>query len=166
LRSRTLDDEESFDVSPIPFARTSVLHSFKHFVDTAIRRAGWCLVECPECGAEPGKACTGIKVIKRKRSKIAVHDRRQKAAKAKGLGGIGWHTFRHTYRSLLSACGTPLDVQKELMRHAELRTTMDYGGAPMANKRAANGKVVAMLVRETQREVEEGQEAEERLAGD
>jgi hypothetical protein len=23
-----------------------------------IRRAGWCLVECPECGAAPGVACT------------------------------------------------------------------------------------------------------------
>jgi hypothetical protein len=33
------------------------------------------------------------------------------------------------------------------MRHAELRTTMGYGGAPIENKRAANSKVVTMLLR-------------------
>ena len=83
-----------------------------------------------------------------------MHGARKRAAEAAGLGSIGWHTFRHADRSLLSAAGAPLDVQKELMRHAELRTTMGYGGAPMANKREANSKVVTMPARRTQREEE------------
>jgi len=31
---------------------------------------------------------------------------------------IGWHTFRHSYRSWLDETSAPLTVQKELMRHA------------------------------------------------
>lgn len=34
-----------------------------------------------------------------------------------GIGHIGWHTFRHTFRSLLDETGAPLKVQQELMRH-------------------------------------------------
>jgi integrase len=36
-----------------------------------------------------------------------------------GLGNIGWHTFRHTYRSWLDASGAPMGVQQKLMRHAQ-----------------------------------------------
>ena len=115
-----------------------------------IRRAGWCLVACPECGAAPGAACMVAKQGKGKTFAIAVHDSRRDLATKKGLGSIGWHTFRHTYRSLLSAAGTALDVQKELLRHAELRTTMKYGGAAMENKRSANTKVVTMVLRRSQ----------------
>ncbi len=32
-----------------------------------IRRAGWCLVECPECGAVPGVRCGGFPVKRHKR---------------------------------------------------------------------------------------------------
>src|SRR5579872_2444107 len=43
---------------------------------------------------------------------------------------IGWHTFRHTYRSWLDASGAPLKVQQELMRHTSITTTMNvYGKA-------------------------------------
>jgi len=35
---------------------------------------------------------------------------------------IGWHTFRHSYRSWLDETGAPLTVQKELMRHASIQT--------------------------------------------
>jgi integrase len=111
-----------------------------------IRRAGWCLVKCPECGAAPGLACTGIKVIKRKRSKIPVHDARRAFAVANKLGSIGWHTYRHTYRSLLSGTEAPLDAQQKLMRHAQLSTTMEYGDTPMENKRKANSKVVKIVL--------------------
>jgi|SRR5271155_1114608 integrase len=61
---------------------------------------------------------------------------------------LGWHTFRHTYRSLLDATGAPVGVQQKLMRHAQVSTTMDvYGNALMESKRAANAKVVALLLR-------------------
>lgn len=65
-----------------------------------------------------------------------------------GLGdGLGWHTFRHSYRALLDATGAPLGVQQRLMRHADIGTTMNvYGGAYMNEKREAHGKVVQMLL--------------------
>jgi integrase len=51
----------------------------------------------------------------------------QKAAKAAGIGGLGTHSLRHTYRSWLDSVGTPIGVQQKLMRHADVRTTMQYG---------------------------------------
>jgi integrase len=39
-------------------------------------------------------------------------------------------------------------VQQKLMRHADIRTTMNiYGGAFMESKRDANSKVVRMALR-------------------
>lgn len=64
-----------------------------------------------------------------------------------GLGTIGWHSLRHSYRSWLDATGAPLGVQKDLMRHAAIATTMNvYGGAMTEDKRIANGKVVRMIL--------------------
>jgi integrase len=64
------------------------------------------------------------------------------------LGDIGWHTFRHTYRSWLDSVGTSMGVQQKLMRHAQIATTMNvYGDAMMESKRAANSKVVQMVLR-------------------
>jgi len=70
------------------------------------------------------------------------------AAEAAGLGtGIGWHTFRHTYRTLLDETGAPMKVQQELMRHASIQTTMNvYGQALSSTKRQANSKVVQMVL--------------------
>jgi integrase len=65
-----------------------------------------------------------------------------------GLGPIGWHTFRHTYRSWLDETGAPMKVQQELMRHASIQTTMNvYGQAMPSSKREANGKVVEMVLK-------------------
>jgi integrase len=59
---------------------------------------------------------------------------------------MGWHTFRHTYRTLLSTTGAALDVQRDLMRHASITTTMDvYGGTLPEPLRAANAAVVSMI---------------------
>jgi len=64
-----------------------------------------------------------------------------------GIGQIGWHTFRHTFRSLLDETGAPLKVQQELMRHADIRTTMNiYGRAMEKSKREAHGKVVRLVL--------------------
>jgi integrase len=38
---------------------------------------------------------------------------------------IGWHTFRHTYCTLLKAVGADIKVMQELLRHASSRVTMD-----------------------------------------
>src|SRR5712672_1550707 len=38
---------------------------------------------------------------------------------------IGWHTFRHTYSSLLAATKADIKVMQELLRHASSRVTLD-----------------------------------------
>ena len=64
-----------------------------------------------------------------------------------GLGRIGWHTFRHTYRTLLDETGAPMKVQQELMRHANIQTTMNvYGFAMLESKRSANSKIVRLVL--------------------
>ena len=75
--------------------------------------------------------------------------RREAATKA-GFGGIGWHTFRHKYETLLRKANTSLDVQQRLMRHADIRTTTQYGEVPMENQRVANSQAVRpFLVRKS-----------------
>lgn len=67
------------------------------------------------------------------------------AAKAK-IGNIGWHTFRHMYSPLLHALGTTPAVQKELLRHADIQTTLNIcTQAVSAEKREAASRVVKAL---------------------
>jgi site-specific recombinase XerD len=42
-----------------------------------------------------------------------------------GIGKIGWHTFRHTYSTMLPSAGTDIKVPQELLRRANIRTTMN-----------------------------------------
>jgi integrase len=71
----------------------------------------------------------------------------QPAARRAGVSKeIGWHTFRHTYSSLLAESGHDVKVVQELMRHAKVSTTMEiYTHARMAKKREAQSKVVDVL---------------------
>jgi integrase len=66
-----------------------------------------------------------------------------------GVPGLGWNSLRHLYRSLLGQLDTPLEVQKNLMRHSRIKTTIDtYGGNSKTEvMRPANAKVVDMLTR-------------------
>jgi integrase len=69
------------------------------------------------------------------------------AAEKVGLGRIGWHTFRHSHSSLLHALGVDLKVQQELLRHADIWTTMNiYTHAVPAALREANSKVVRLVL--------------------
>ena len=64
-----------------------------------------------------------------------------------GVGKVGWHTFRHTYSTMLRAIGTDVKVQQELLRHADIQTTMNvYTQAVSEAKRDANSKVVRMVL--------------------
>jgi len=65
-----------------------------------------------------------------------------------GLGkGIGWHSFRHTYSSMLRHLGVDVKVQQELLRHADIRTTMNtYTQAMPTALREANSKVVRLVL--------------------
>jgi hypothetical protein len=59
---------------------------------------------------------------------------------------MGWHTFRHSYRSWLDETGAPMKVQQELMRHTSIQTTMSvYGRAMTETKRRANSQVVGLV---------------------
>jgi len=71
-----------------------------------------------------------------------------KAGLRAGLGAnVGWHKLRHTSRAWLDKAGAPLGVQKDLMRHANIGTTMNvYGGALPEEQRRANSAVVGMVI--------------------
>jgi integrase len=59
---------------------------------------------------------------------------------------IGWHTFRHTYSTLLRSTGAELKIMQELLRHSTIRVTLDtYTQAVTAEKRTAQAAVVALL---------------------
>jgi integrase len=60
---------------------------------------------------------------------------------------IGWHTFRHSFGTLLKANGEDVKTVQELLRHANSRITLDvYTQAVTSTKRAAQSKVVRMMV--------------------
>jgi integrase len=60
---------------------------------------------------------------------------------------IGWHTFRHSFDTLLKANGEDVKTVQELLRHANSRITLDvYTQAVNSHKRAAQSKVVEMMV--------------------
>jgi integrase len=69
---------------------------------------------------------------------------------------IGWHTFRHTYSTLLRSVGTEFKVMQELLRHSSLRSTMDiYTQAVTPAKHAAQAAVLSLVFpAELRREVE------------
>jgi integrase len=69
---------------------------------------------------------------------------------------IGWHTFRHSFGTLLKANGEDVKTVQELLRHANSRITLDvYTQAVNSNKRAAQSKVVTMMVSDVGQEREE-----------
>lgn len=71
----------------------------------------------------------------------------QIAARAAGIPEFGTHSLRHTYRSWLDAVGTGIAVQQRLMRHADVRTTMNvYGDVVTDEMREAHSKVVRMAL--------------------
>lgn len=71
----------------------------------------------------------------------------ERAATEAGIGHLGTHAFRHTYRSWLDAVGTPIAVQQKLMRHSDIRTTMNiYGDVVTDEMGQAHSKVVGLAL--------------------
>jgi site-specific recombinase XerD len=59
---------------------------------------------------------------------------------------IGWHTFRHSYSTLLRSVGTEFKVIQELLRHSTLRSTLDvYTQAITPAKHAAQAAVLSLV---------------------
>ena len=70
------------------------------------------------------------------------------AAYRAGIGKVGWHTFRHSYETLLNSHGTDLKVQQELMRHANIQTTLNvYAQAVSEKKREAAKNIAKSLLK-------------------
>ena len=71
----------------------------------------------------------------------------ERASKEAEIGHLGAHSFRHTYRSWLDAVGTPIAVQRKLMRHSDIRTTMNiYGDVVTDEMGQAHSKVVGLAL--------------------
>src|ERR1700738_2738812 len=90
------------------------------------RKADWVFASPQKAGELPA------------RSTAVLENHLKPGAKTAGLGsGVGWHTFRHTYSSMLRQLGVDLKMQQELLRHADVRTTMNvYTQAVSEQKRA------------------------------
>lgn len=68
-----------------------------------------------------------------------------KLAEAKITKRVNWHTFRHSYSTLLKSNGEDIKTVQELLRHSSSRVTMDvYTQAIDSKKRDAQSKVVQM----------------------
>jgi integrase len=69
----------------------------------------------------------------------------ERASKAAGIGHVSSHAFRHTYRSWLDAVKTPIAVQQKMMRHTDIRTTMNIYGDVVTDEMSTAGLRVAEL---------------------
>jgi integrase len=69
----------------------------------------------------------------------------ERASKAAGIGHVSEHAFRHTYRSWLDAVKTPISVQQKMMRHTDIRTTMNVYGDVVTDEMSTAGLKVAEL---------------------
>ena len=59
---------------------------------------------------------------------------------------FGWHTFRHTYSTLLRSAGTEFKVMQELLRHSTIRSTLDlYTQAITSAKQNAQAAVMSLV---------------------
>ena len=61
---------------------------------------------------------------------------------------LGWHTLRHSYRTLLDISGAEPSIQRGLMRHADIRTTMQhYGVMQFPRLQEAHARAVDLTIR-------------------
>jgi integrase len=69
-----------------------------------------------------------------------------RAREAGIVSRFGWHSFRHTYSTLLRANHADVKVMQELLRHASSRVTLEtYTQAITAQKREAQSSVVNLI---------------------
>lgn len=77
----------------------------------------------------------------RSQESILAHQLKPAAVRT-GIGKIGWHTFRHSYSTMLRGAQVDLKVQQELLRHSTIQSTMNiYTRAIPKEKREANSLV-------------------------
>src|ERR1700694_3497242 len=90
-------------------------------------------------GAKRGKQPVWLSAVMR--------DYIQPSARKLGINKkVSWHTFRHTFSTLLKGNGEDVKVVQELLRHSTAKMTLDtYTQALSPQKRAAQSKVVGMI---------------------
>jgi integrase len=96
-------------------------------------------------GAEDWIFASPIKIGRLPYSYTAVWRELDRAAKAAEIGHLGTHAFRHTHRTWLDLVGTPTATQQKMMRHSDVRTTMNiYGTVFDDSMMTASGKVAKL----------------------
>jgi integrase len=68
-----------------------------------------------------------------------------RATDAAKIGHLGTHSFRHTHRSWLDAVGTSVAVRQKMIRHADIRTTINIYGDLVTDEMTTAGINVAQL---------------------
>ena len=96
-------------------------------------------------GAEDWIFASPIKLGRLPYSYTGVWRELERASEAAKIGHLGTHAFRHTYRSWLDAVGTSVAVQQKMMRHADIRTTMNIYGDVVTDEMTTAGIKVAQL---------------------
>lgn len=96
-------------------------------------------------GAEDWIFASPIKLGRLPYSYTGVWRELVRAAEAAKVGHLGTHAFRHTHRSWLDAVGTSMAVQQKMMRHTDIRTTMNIYGDVVTDEMAVAGAKVAQL---------------------
>ena len=72
---------------------------------------------------------------------------RPAAARAGIRKHFGWHTFRHSFSTILIGNGKNVKVVQELMRHSNCRCTLEiYSQARIQAKRDAQHRVIQMII--------------------
>ena len=61
------------------------------------------------------------------------------------MSRMGTHAFRHTYRSWLDSVGTAITVQQKLMRHSDIKTTLNIYGDVVTDEMERAGAKIASL---------------------
>lgn len=96
-------------------------------------------------GAEAWIFASPVKLGRLPYSYTGVWRELERAARVAGIGHLGTHAFRHSYRSWLDAVGTPVAVQQKMMRHADIRTTFNIYGDVVTNEMTTASSKVAQL---------------------
>ena len=118
--------------------------SFPLTVDLLERLKAW--KRCSDfSGAEDWIFASPIKIGRFPYSYTGVWRELVRAAEAAKIGHLGTHAFRHTYRSWLDAVGTPVAVQQKMMRHTDIRTTMNIYGDVVTDEMTTAGVKVSQL---------------------
>ncbi len=91
------------DVSESAFEQTLLFGR-----DPEALSSGCCVVRCPTFGVATGEWCVQSQPTANGK-RVVIHELRKTAAGK--FADIGWHTFRHTYRSWLDETGAPMKVQ-------------------------------------------------------